>query len=71
LALVSQGDKLGPKDLDSQLMKARVLEALGKREEALTVLRAAVKQGTTKFEIEYIPDLQSLRKDPGYFRILQ
>ena len=71
LALVSQGDKLGSKDLDSQLMKARVLEALGKREEALTVLRAAVKQGTTKFEIEYIPDLQSLRKDPGYFRILQ
>ncbi len=70
LPLVAKGDLLGAPDLVSQLQKARALEIVGQRKEALKVLSLAMRKGMTKFEIEYIPDLQALRKDPGYLQAL-
>ncbi len=65
-SLLAKADRFGAIDLGSQLVKVRVLEALGKRKEALETLAAARRKGMTKFEIEYIPDLQALRKDSEY-----
>ena len=70
LPLLTKADSLRAIDPTSQLVKLRVLETLGKRKEALETLSAAVKKGMTKFEIEYIPDLQALKKDPGYLQAL-
>jgi hypothetical protein len=51
-------------DMDSQIYKARILELLGKREEALTTLAACFRKGATDLQVAPFPDLQSLRKDP-------
>ncbi len=52
--------------MDSQLYKARILELLGKREEALTTLAACFRRGATDIQVAAFPDVQSLRKDPRY-----
>jgi hypothetical protein len=52
--------------MDSQLYKARILELIGKREEALTTIAACFRKGATELQIVPFPDLQSLRKDPRY-----
>jgi hypothetical protein len=57
---------LGALDHDSMLYKVRILELLGKRDDALSTLATSFKQGTTKFEIEAMPDLLPLRKDARY-----
>jgi len=70
LPFVAKADSLRAIDPVSQLVKIRVLEVLGNRKEALETLATATKKGMTKFEIEYIPDLQALRKDPAYLQAL-
>ena len=55
--------------MDSQLYKARILELLGKREEALTTLAACFQKGASDLQIAASPDLQSLRKDPSYRQV--
>ena len=58
-------------DIDSQLYKGRILELLGKREDALTTLAACFRRGATDFQVAPFPDLQALRKDPRYRQLLQ
>lgn len=70
LNLVTKAESLGAKDVDSQLVKVRVLELLSKRREALKTLAVCFKRGTTTFEVELAPDLQGLRKDPAYQRLV-
>jgi eukaryotic-like serine/threonine-protein kinase len=70
LSLVERAESLGAKDMDSQFYKARVLEILGHREEALTTLAACFKKGATDLQVVPFPDLQSLRKDSRYEQIL-
>ena len=53
-------------DLDSQLYKARTLELLGNREEALTTVAACLKRGATEFQFQTMPDMGALRDDPRY-----
>lgn len=57
--------------MDSQLYKARILELLGKRDEALTTLAACFQKGATSLQVAPFPDLESLRKDPRYREIAQ
>jgi serine/threonine protein kinase/Tfp pilus assembly protein PilF len=68
LALMEKAERsLAPAgDLDSQLRKARTLELLGKREEALTTVAACLKRGATEFQFQTMPDMGALRDDPRY-----
>jgi tetratricopeptide (TPR) repeat protein len=71
LSLIQRAESLGANDIDSQLYKARILELLGKREEALATLAACFRKGASVFQVVPFPDIQSLRQDPRYQKILQ
>jgi tetratricopeptide (TPR) repeat protein len=70
-SLIAKAESLGAYDMDSQLYKARILDLLGKREEALTTVAACFRKGATDVQLASFPDLQSLRKDPRYMHIVQ
>lgn len=53
-------------DIDSQLCKARLLELLGRRDEALAIVTACLKRGATSFQIQTMPDMGSLCEDPRF-----
>jgi tetratricopeptide (TPR) repeat protein len=65
-SLIKTAESFGAHDMDSQLYKARILELIGKREEALTTIAACFRKGATELQIVPFPDLQSLRQDPRY-----
>jgi eukaryotic-like serine/threonine-protein kinase len=69
LSLIEKAESLGAHDMDSQLSKTRVLELLGKRDQALTTLAACFQKGATDLQLLPFPELQSLRKDPDYERM--
>jgi eukaryotic-like serine/threonine-protein kinase len=69
-ALMEKAESLGARDMDSQVYKARIFELLGKREDALATLTACSKRGATELQFAPFPDMQSLRKDPRYLRIM-
>jgi eukaryotic-like serine/threonine-protein kinase len=69
-SLIQKAEALGADDIDSQLYKARILELLGKRDAALATLAACFRRGATALQIAPFPDLQSLRKDPRYRKIV-
>ncbi len=71
LALISKAEQSPAADLDSQLFKARTLELLGKRDEALATVATCLKRGATEFQIQSMPDLESLRRDPQYQEIVK
>jgi eukaryotic-like serine/threonine-protein kinase len=68
--LMERAGSLGARDMDSQIYKARILELLGKREEALTTLAACSRKGASDFQLAPFPDMQSLRKDSRYRQIM-
>ena len=70
-ASIRKAESLGADDLDSQLYKARTLESLGKRDEALATLAMSFRKGANDFQIAPLPDMQALRKDPRYRALLQ
>ena len=69
-SLIQKAESLGANDVDSQLYKARILELIGQREEALATLTACFKKGATPFAIAPVPDLHALRNDPRYQKLL-
>jgi len=71
LSLIQKAENLGADDMDSQLYKARILELLGKRDDALVTLGACFRKGATPLQIASFPDLQSLRKDARYLKLVQ
>jgi eukaryotic-like serine/threonine-protein kinase len=71
LSLIAKAETLGAHDLDSQCYKARVLELLGRREDALATLADCFKRGAGDVQVVHFPDLQSLRKDSRYGQLLQ
>jgi eukaryotic-like serine/threonine-protein kinase len=71
LGLIEKADRVLAGDIDSQLRKARTLELLGKREEALATVEACLKRGATDFQIQTMPDMGGLRADPRYVTIVQ
>jgi serine/threonine protein kinase/Tfp pilus assembly protein PilF len=64
--LIAKAEHVLAGDLDSQLHKARTLELLGKREEALATVEACLKRGATEFQIQTMPDMADLREDLRY-----
>jgi eukaryotic-like serine/threonine-protein kinase len=65
-SLVKKADVLKAVDMESQLIKVRVMELLGDREAALTTASSCLKRGATVSQMEAIPDLEALRSDPRY-----
>ena len=65
-ALVEKAEKNWAGDIDSQLCKARILELLGKRDEAIATIRACLDRGATMFQIKTLTDMGSLLKDPRF-----
>ena len=70
MALIKKAESLGADDMDSQLYKARILELLGKREEALATLAVCFRRGATALQFAPFPDMESLRQDPRYRQML-
>ena len=71
LSLVQKAETLGAGDMDSQLYKARILELLGQRNQALATLEACIHRGASDFQIAAFPDMESLRRDPRYQKMVQ
>ncbi|HSY35601.1 MAG TPA: protein kinase [Acidobacteriaceae bacterium] len=68
--LVAKAEKYFARDIDSQLYKARTLELLGKRDEALATVDACLKRGATEFQFRTLPDMGELRNDPRYHQMI-
>jgi eukaryotic-like serine/threonine-protein kinase len=71
LSLVGKAETIGASDMDSQLTKARVLELLGRRDDALAVLKTCFLKGATDFQVSSAPDMRSLQRDPRYKNLLE
>jgi serine/threonine protein kinase/tetratricopeptide (TPR) repeat protein len=63
---IAKAESMGPLDADSRLYKVRILDLTGQRNKALDALAACLEAGVTVFQVEFIPDLQSLRRDPRF-----
>ncbi|HTY82870.1 MAG TPA: tetratricopeptide repeat protein, partial [Silvibacterium sp.] len=70
-ALIQKAESMGAKDMDSQIYKARILELLGKRDDALATLENCFRNGATALQVTPFPDMQSLRSDPRYLKLVQ
>jgi serine/threonine protein kinase/tetratricopeptide (TPR) repeat protein len=66
---IAKAESMGPLDADSRLYKVRILELTGQRDKALDALASSLKIGVTVFQVDFIPDLQSLRRDPRYSKM--
>jgi serine/threonine protein kinase/Flp pilus assembly protein TadD len=67
---LQKGDALPSADVDTQLYKARTFQQIGMREEALSTLAACFKAGATRFQLELMPEMTALKKDPLYQRLV-
>lgn len=71
LSLIEKADRILAGDIDSQLRKARALELLGKRDEALATVEACLRRGATEFQIRTMPDMGGLHNDPRFATIVK
>jgi eukaryotic-like serine/threonine-protein kinase len=70
-SLIERAESLGVSDMDSQLYKGRILELLGKREEALATFASCFRRGATDVQVAAFPDLESLREDRRYRQLAE
>ena len=70
LPLIRKAESLGAVDMDSQLYKARMLELLGRRDEALATFKTCFEKGATPLEVMLFPDMQAIQKDPRYRQLV-
>lgn len=68
-SIIRKAQRFGIGDLDSQIVKARVLELMGRRKEAVATLTDCFRNGMTFFEIASVPDFAALRVDPAFAQI--
>jgi serine/threonine protein kinase/tetratricopeptide (TPR) repeat protein len=71
LSMVQKAESLGANDMNSQIYKARILELLGDRPQALATIAICFRKGASPLQLTPFPDLQSLRKDPRYRQLLK
>lgn len=72
LPLIQKAESLAAGDMYSQLYKATILELAGMRQDALDVLAKCLQRGAKdSVQISRFPDLQTLRKDPRYTKLIQ
>jgi tetratricopeptide (TPR) repeat protein len=70
-SFIKKAESLGADDIDSQLYKMRILELLGKHEDALATFASCFRKGASAFDIVPFPDMRSLQQDPRYWAIVQ
>jgi tetratricopeptide (TPR) repeat protein len=70
-AHLRRGDSLPSGDIDTQLCKARVFEALGQRDAALSTLASCLRRGATTIQVDLMPEMKQLQADPRYREILR
>jgi tetratricopeptide (TPR) repeat protein len=70
LAGIKKAETYGANEMDAQLCKVRILEVLGRRDEALGVLKSCFERGATDAQVSSVSDLRSLQRDPRYQSIL-
>ena len=70
LTLVAKAESLHVDDMDSQLLKVRILESVGRHDDALSTIARCVSRGPTVFQFESMTDLESLRKTSHYKSIV-
>ncbi|WP_433972046.1 protein kinase domain-containing protein [Tunturiibacter lichenicola] len=68
--LLKKAEALGINDLDSQLLKVRVVTLLSKLDEAFDTLSRCIQRGATAFQFQTMPDLEPLRIDSRYHRLV-
>jgi tetratricopeptide (TPR) repeat protein len=69
LDAVAKAESAGALDPDSQLAKVRILELASKRDDAIATLAALFRKGVTTFQVDFVADLQALRRDPRYLAV--
>ena len=69
--LVKKSEEHGPLSMDSELLRIRIYELLGKRTEALGIVASCQRHGPIGFQLESVRDLKGLTKDPRYLRIVK
>ncbi len=62
-ALMDKAEKLGANDMDSQLMKVRILALLNRSQESFAAMSRCIARGATAFQFQTMPDLEPLRSD--------
>jgi tetratricopeptide (TPR) repeat protein len=68
-SMLAQALALGPKDGRILGRAAMVSEQLGEREKAIKYLKQAIQNGYVPTDIDYSPEMKSLREDPRYKQI--
>ena len=66
---IATAESIGATDADSRLCKLRILALTEQRDRALDTLADCLRSGVTIFQVDFTPDLQSLRKDSRYYKI--
>ena len=66
MSSLARANSLGTDDMDSQLYKVRILELLGRRDDALATLKRCFERGATDLQIMPLPDMELLRADNRY-----
>jgi len=67
---IGEAGRLAPRNKIVLFQSALVYDMSGRRERALEALRAAVQHGYSVAEVQWHPDLASLRQDPRYASVL-
>lgn len=67
--LIAKAESLHADDMDSQLIKVRTFALLGRTEDALATIERCLNRGDTRFQLESMPDLGPIRKNPRYQRL--
>ena len=70
LPLIAKAESLHADDVDSQLLKVRTLELVGRRDDALSTIARCLSRGPTLFQLQSMPDLEMLRTSPAYKSIV-
>jgi serine/threonine protein kinase/Tfp pilus assembly protein PilF len=65
-SLVAKADSLYAGDMYSRLFKARILELIGDREQALAEIGSCLQSGATVFQIRTMVDMEPLLNDRRY-----
>jgi serine/threonine protein kinase/Flp pilus assembly protein TadD len=68
--LMEKAERLGADDMDSQLMKVRILALLHRNQEGIAVMTRCLARGATAFQFQTMPDLELLRTDPRFKSVI-
>lgn len=69
-SLLEKAETSHADDITSKLFKVRTLELLGRRDDAIAEIARCLLRGATAFQFQTMPDLQALRSDVRYQKLV-